>query len=52
MYTPEFKNILTSTLDGLRAEGLYKEERFIASQQYSQVTLKDGRSVINMCANN
>ena len=31
MYTPEFKNILTSTLDGLRAEGLYKEERFIVS---------------------
>ena len=44
MYTPEFKNILTSTLDGLRAEGLYKEERFIASQQYSQVTLKDAPS--------
>ena len=52
MYTPEFKNILTTTLNGLREEGLYKEERFIASQQYSQVTLKDGRSVINMCANN
>ena len=33
MYTPEFKNIRTSALDGLRAEGLYKEERCIASQQ-------------------
>ena len=52
MYTPEFKNILTAQLAGLKEEGLYKEERFIASQQYSQVTLKEGRSVINMCANN
>ena len=39
MYTPEFKNILTSTLDGLRAEGLYKEERFIASQPVSYTHL-------------
>lgn len=52
MYTSEFKNMLTSALDGLKTEGLFKQERFIDSQQYSQVTLKDGRSVINMCANN
>lgn len=52
MYPEAFKNELRSSLDNLRAEGLYKNERFIDSQQYSQVTLKDGRSVINMCANN
>lgn len=52
MYPEEFKASLCTTLDNLRAEGLYKSERFIDSQQYSQVTLKDGRSVINMCANN
>ena len=52
MYPVEFKNQLRDTLDSLRAEGLYKEERYIDSQQYSQVTLKDGSSVINMCANN
>lgn len=25
MYTPEFKNILTTTLNGLREEGLYRK---------------------------
>lgn len=52
MYTSAFKNQLAATLDGLKAEGLYKNERLIDSHQYSQVTLKDGSSVINMCANN
>ncbi len=52
MFTPEFKNKLVDTLESLKNEGLYKSERFIDSQQYSQVTLKDGSSVINMCANN
>ncbi|MBT9448455.1 glycine C-acetyltransferase [Akkermansia glycaniphila] len=52
MFTHEFKNKLVDTLESLKNEGLYKSERFIDSQQYSQVTLKDGSSVINMCANN
>lgn len=52
MYTSAFKNHLATTLDGLKAEGLYKNERLIDSHQYSQVTLQDGSSVINMCANN
>ncbi|MEG2326990.1 MAG: glycine C-acetyltransferase [Akkermansia sp.] len=52
MFPIELRNNLTSALDTLRSDGLYKSERFIDSQQYSQVTLKDGRSVINMCANN
>lgn len=52
MYPEELKSNLISTLDHLRSDGLYKSEHFIDSQQYSQVTLKDGRSVINMCANN
>lgn len=52
MFTPEFKNKLVDTLESLKNEGLYKSERFIDSQQYSQVTLQDGSSVINMCANN
>lgn len=52
MYTPAFKNQLAASLETLQAEGLYKTERFIDSQQYSQVTLQDGSSVINMCANN
>src|SRR5204863_161402 len=34
------------------AAGLYKSERLIAGAQGARVTLKDGRTVINMCANN
>lgn len=52
MIPAEFKSALNEALADLRTQGLYKSERFIDSQQYSQVTLKDGRSVINMCANN
>jgi len=43
---------LRSTLAGIRAEGLYKEERHIASSQNALVRLADGREVINLCANN
>lgn len=32
--------------------GLFKEEREIDSPQQSQITLADGRQVINLCANN
>lgn len=52
MYTPAFKNQLAASLESLKSEGLFKSERHIDSQQYSQVTLRDGSSVINMCANN
>ncbi len=40
------------TLAQIQSDGLYKTERSIASSQNSQITLEDGRSVINMCANN
>jgi glycine C-acetyltransferase len=43
---------LRSTLAGIRADGLYKEERHIASSQNALVRLADGREVINLCANN
>ncbi len=43
---------LQSTLSEIKADGLYKSERLIGSSQNSQITLKDGRSVINLCANN
>lgn len=52
MYTPEFKQKLVDTLANLKAEGLYKNERYIDTPQFSQVGLEDGSSVINMCANN
>ena len=43
---------LRSTLAEIESAGLYKRERLIDSSQNSTVRLKDGRTVINMCANN
>jgi len=42
---------LTTELEGLREQGLYKRERVIASPQ-SGVVHTGGRAVINLCANN
>lgn len=50
--TPESLTLWQQTLAQLHADGLYKTERSIASSQHSQIRLEDGRSVINMCANN
>ena len=52
MYNTEFKNRLVTDLEGLKAAGLYKQERYIDTPQYSEVGLRDGSKVINMCANN
>ena len=43
---------LRATLSEIDAAGLYKRERLIDSTQNSTVRLKDGRTVINLCANN
>ncbi len=43
---------LSRQMDELRAEGLYKEERQIASPQGAVIELADGREVVNLCANN
>jgi glycine C-acetyltransferase len=43
---------LRSELDEIRAQGLYKTERVIASPQSSEIVLADGRRVLNFCANN
>jgi len=47
-----FFNGLDDKLQGLRNEGLYKPERVIASRQGAEVVAEDGRTLINMCANN
>jgi glycine C-acetyltransferase len=39
-------------LEGLRADGLYKEERVLASPQGAEVALAGGAEVLNLCANN
>ncbi|MBS3895526.1 glycine C-acetyltransferase [Silanimonas sp.] len=36
----------------LRAAGLFKAERIITSPQSAEITLADGRRVLNFCANN
>jgi len=51
MYGP-LQGILTQRLNDVRASGLFKQERLIDSAQGTRVRLKDGREVLNLCANN
>src|SRR5690348_4642278 len=39
-------------LESIRDSGLYKDERIITSPQSAEITLADGRKVLNFCANN
>jgi glycine C-acetyltransferase len=48
----DLKPLLETKLADIRAAGLFKQERLIAGAQGARVTLKDGRTVINLCANN
>jgi glycine C-acetyltransferase len=43
---------LRGTLDRIRADGFYKTERVIRTPQMPALTLADGASVVNFCANN
>ena len=52
MFSDALSSHLTGTLAEIESAGLYKRERLIDSTQSSTVRLKDGREVINMCANN
>lgn len=47
-----FLDHLRDELDGLKAAGLYKAERVIASPQAAAITLSGGQEVLNFCANN
>ena len=47
-----FKEVLQKRLAEIRAGGFYKEERILAGAQSAHVRLRDGREVINLCANN
>ncbi|GAB3731819.1 glycine C-acetyltransferase [Luteimonas pelagia] len=42
----------SDTLDEIRDAGLFKSERIITSPQAAEITLADGRRVLNFCANN
>ncbi len=46
------KESLLKDLQEIKDAGLWKTERVIASEQKNDITLADGREVINMCANN
>jgi glycine C-acetyltransferase len=52
MLSDSFISHLQDTLSEIDSAGLYKRERLIDSTQNSTVRLKDGRTVINLCANN
>jgi len=47
-----FHHHLRTELDAIRAAGLYKTERVIATPQGALVRTTDGREVLNLCANN
>ncbi|MBW8882031.1 MAG: glycine C-acetyltransferase, partial [Asticcacaulis sp.] len=48
----DFYTRVADTLDDIAARGLTKPEHVIASMQRPALTLKDGRKVVNFCANN
>ncbi|MEN6364562.1 MAG: glycine C-acetyltransferase [Rectinema sp.] len=43
---------LADRLDRIRKEGLYKGERVIATPQGAHIRVRDGKEVLNFCANN
>ncbi len=52
MYSPKLKKHLQETLEEIKKAGLFKKERIITSPQGAEITLQDGRKVLNFCANN
>lgn len=48
----QLNEYLSEQLSQLKEEGLYKSERIIISQQYSEVDISGGQHVLNFCANN
>ena len=51
MRTTSFLTHIQQQIDDVKNEGLYKAERIITSQQFSDVTVA-GQQVLNFCANN
>ncbi len=50
MYT--IKEELEKTLKEIEESGLFKRERIITSDQKPEITVQDGKEVLNFCANN
>ncbi|MGQ1889410.1 glycine C-acetyltransferase [Thermophagus sp. OGC60D27] len=47
-----YKEHLQKELDGIKASGLYKEERLITTPQGAEIKVATGETVLNFCANN
>ena len=47
-----FESHLRKKIEDIENAGLYKRERVISSPQQAEVTVADGSSVLNLCANN
>ncbi|KZN60957.1 2-amino-3-ketobutyrate CoA ligase [Pseudoalteromonas luteoviolacea CPMOR-1] len=52
MRSAAFYSQLQQQIEEVKAEGLYKKERIITSQQQAEIAVSTGESVINFCANN
>ncbi|RXF05885.1 glycine C-acetyltransferase [Pseudoalteromonas sp. PS5] len=52
MRASAFYSQLQQQIEEVKAEGLYKKERVITSQQQAEIAVSTGESVINFCANN
>ncbi|MDR0711755.1 MAG: aminotransferase class I/II-fold pyridoxal phosphate-dependent enzyme, partial [Prevotellaceae bacterium] len=48
----KYQEYLSRELESIRAAGLYKSERIIASPQSVAITLQSGQQALNFCANN
>jgi glycine C-acetyltransferase len=48
----DFLQFLAREVETLQQNGLYKNERIITSQQQAEISVSDGESVLNFCANN
>ena len=48
----DFQKQLTKTLTEIEEAGLYRKERIIVSPQGTELTLEDGKKVLNFCADN
>ena len=52
MRASAFCSQLQEQIEDVKAQGLYKSERIITSQQQAQIEVASGDKVINFCANN
>src|SRR5213595_470564 len=47
-----YRSYARQVLDRIRADGFYKSERVIQSPQSATIHLREGKEVLNFCANN